>query len=181
MHSENLARNDTLVEAQAALMASVGHRKNILDDKPTHVGVGLARVQVGERREWLVTQIFARPVVELDPDAVRAQLLARIEREREARELEPVREHPRMSAVAGEHARLVAEGELAGVAQRALDALSELNRTMSASVHAIYDLDGFELPDNALGPRVRDIGVGVAQSPDDAHGRTGIVLIFAHR
>lgn len=180
MHAENLARNDSLVEAQAALMASVGHRKNILDNKPTHVGIGVARLQAGERIEWFVTQIFAKPVVVLDVDEMRAQLIARIDRGRVAAGLEPVREHERMSEVAEEYAHLVAGGELEGVARRALADLSELQATMSASVHAIYDVDSFELPDTASEAKVRDIGVGIVQSADDAHGRTGIVLIFAH-
>lgn len=180
MHAENLARNDSLAEAQAALMASVGHRKNILDDKPTHVGVGLAKLRIGERTEWFVTQLFAKPVVALDVDEMRAQLLLRINGQRDPTDLMPVREHERMSEVAREYAALVADGELKGIAARALADLDDLQVTMSASVHAIYDLDSFTVPDSALEPKVRDIGVGIVQSADDAHGRTGIVLIFAH-
>lgn len=180
MHAENLARNDALVEAQAALMASVGHRKNILDDKPTHVGIGLARMQTGERTEWFMTQLFAKPVVELDVDEMRTLLFLRIAEARQRDGLPPVREHERMSRIADEYAALVADGELRGVAQRALAELSDLNVTMSASVHAIYDVDSFELPENALEPQIRTIGLGVIQSAEDAHGRTGIVLIFAH-
>ena len=179
MHSENLARNDSLAEAQAALMASVGHRKNILDEKPTHVGIGLARLQSDERTEWLVTQLFAKPVVELDVAALRTDLMDRIDRGRARLGRPPLRENERMSQVAEEYARLVADGELEGVARRALDALDDQKVTMSASVHAIYDLDGFELPENALDGKVRALGLGIVQSDDDAHGRTGIVLIFA--
>ena len=66
------------------------------------------------------------------------------------------------------------------VAARALAELDDLQVTMSASVHAIYDMDSFVVPDGAVDRRVQDIGLGIVQSADDAHGRTGIVLIFAH-
>ena len=178
MHSENLARNDSIAEAEAALLASVGHRKNLLDHKPTHVGVGVAMLVVEDRTEWFVTQMFARPVVELDHEAMHARLLQRIERQRERQDLPPLRESERMSDVAREHAQEVAAGELEGVARKALDQLSDMNLTMRASVHAIYDPDSFELPAAALDPDATRIGLGVRQSRDDSHGRTGIVLIL---
>lgn len=180
MHAENLAQNDSLGEAQAALMASVGHRKNILDDRPTHVGIGLAAKTRGERTIWYVTQVFARPVVPLDIVEARSQLFTRLLDARSVATLAPVAENERMSSVAGDYASLVAEGELSGVARRALSDLSEMNVTMSASVHAIYDLDTFDLPEGALDEAVAEIGVGIRQSDDDAHGRIGVVLIFAH-
>lgn len=179
MHAENLAKNDTLGEAQAALMASLGHRKNILDPKPTHVGIGLAEAEEDGEHTWYVTQLFARKVVAIDPEHVRSDLVARIQRAREERDLTEVRESARMSRVADTYARSVAAGELDGVARRALVELRPMNLTMTATVHAIYNLDQFQLPKEALDPKVTGIGVGVHQSEDDPHGRTGIVLIFA--
>lgn len=58
--AENLAKNDTLAEAQASLMASIGHRANLLSDEFTHVGVGLARSSEQGSTQWYVTQVFGR-------------------------------------------------------------------------------------------------------------------------
>jgi uncharacterized protein YkwD len=46
---------------QAQLMASSGHRANILDSRFTHVGIGIAAVSTGTNR-WVVfeTQFFAQ-------------------------------------------------------------------------------------------------------------------------
>jgi uncharacterized protein YkwD len=181
MHSENLARNDTLGEAQAALMASLGHRKNILDARPTHVGIGLAEAEESGAHTWYVTQLFARKVVPIDAERVHSDLVSRIEQAREGHSLAPASENARISLVAEQYARSVADGELDGVAKSALADLRAMNLTMTATVHAIYHIEQFQLPDEALERAVTDIGVGVAQSADDPHGRTGVVLIFAQR
>jgi hypothetical protein len=48
-------------DVEAGLLDSPGHRKNILDPRVTHVGVGVALGPlVGRRRELWVTQTFAR-------------------------------------------------------------------------------------------------------------------------
>jgi uncharacterized protein YkwD len=180
-HAENLARNDSLGEAEASLMASVGHRQNILSPRFTHAGVGLARRQQGERTEWFVTQLFARPVTALDATEARAILLERINAARGARSAAPVRLDPRISTIAQGHAREVAGGALEGVAQRVIDDLAAINASMSVAVNVIYDFAAFEPPEAALGRDVRSVGIGVEQSPDDAQGRTGVIIVAVKR
>jgi uncharacterized protein YkwD len=180
-HAENLARNDSLGQAQAALMASVGHRKNILSPAFTHGAVGLARRQRGDRSEWFVTQLFARPVTELDATSARAMLLERINAARRAQGAAPVRLDSRISTVAQDHARQVAGGAFQGVAQRVLDDLAAINASMSVAVNVIHDFAAFEPPDATLGRGVHSVGIGVEQSPDDAQGRTGVIIVAVKR
>ena len=54
---ENIARYATLEKAQAALMSSPGHRRNILSTAYTKVGVGIA---LSARGHVYLTQIFCR-------------------------------------------------------------------------------------------------------------------------
>ncbi len=58
---ENVARAYSPEEAQAGLMNSPGHRRNVLHRDVTDVGVGvvLGR-EVGGRREMWVTELFAK-------------------------------------------------------------------------------------------------------------------------
>jgi uncharacterized protein YkwD len=58
---ENVARAYSPEEAQAGLMGSPGHRRNVLHPDATRVGIGvvLGR-EVGGRRELWVTEVFAR-------------------------------------------------------------------------------------------------------------------------
>ncbi len=58
---ENLALNDGIAEAEASLMASVGHRKNIAQPLFTHVGIGLARREHDDGRVELVADAGVRP------------------------------------------------------------------------------------------------------------------------
>lgn len=55
--SENVGRGPGVATLHTALMASEGHRRNILDERVTEVGVG---VVVADGRVW-VTQNFRRP------------------------------------------------------------------------------------------------------------------------
>ena len=54
---ENIARYGSLEKAQAALMSSPGHRRNILSTAYTKVGVGVA---VNSQGHVYLTQIFCR-------------------------------------------------------------------------------------------------------------------------
>ncbi|MBI5479526.1 MAG: hypothetical protein HY906_11750, partial [Deltaproteobacteria bacterium] len=57
---ENVARAYSLGEAQRGLMQSPGHRRNCLSPDVTRVGIGLSLGrEVGGRREFFVTQLFA--------------------------------------------------------------------------------------------------------------------------
>ena len=55
--SENIARHSTLEKAQAALISSPGHRRNVLSTSFTKVGIGVATTPEGY---VYVTQIFCR-------------------------------------------------------------------------------------------------------------------------
>jgi hypothetical protein len=55
--AENVGRGPSVTTLHAALMKSDGHRRNILDDRLTEIGVG---VEVRGTTMW-VTQVFRRP------------------------------------------------------------------------------------------------------------------------
>ncbi len=55
--AENVALNQSLWDAHAGLLRSLGHRRNILSRSLTHVGFGAAR----RDESWYVTQLFATP------------------------------------------------------------------------------------------------------------------------
>jgi len=60
---ENVARAYSVGEAHRGLMQSPGHRQNCLSRDVTHVGIGVALGRdVGGRREFYVTQLFAAEV-----------------------------------------------------------------------------------------------------------------------
>jgi uncharacterized protein YkwD len=176
-HAENLARNDSLGEAQQSLMQSVGHRANILKPDWTHIGIGVARRDDGE---WFVTQLFVKKVVEVAADSGAAALLDRINTKRGDAGFDSLDRDADLSAIAQRHAPSVAYGELEGITDVVgRDIKGHFRRQAAISVHVIYDFDGFQPPDAALDPDMTSIGIGVMQSESDMSGRIGVVLVVA--
>lgn len=61
--AENIARSASLWEAMGSLMRSPGHRRNLLSNEVTRLGVGVAVLTDARGgRTYLVTQVFARPL-----------------------------------------------------------------------------------------------------------------------
>lgn len=179
-HAENLAENQTLNGAEASLMNSVGHRRNILGKSSTHVGVGIARRRRKSGEGWIVTQMFARKVVDIDEATARVELVKQINAARRAAGAGGVTVRRDLSVAAKDGAQRAANGELKGIARDVLSRVRALvDKEASVSTHVIYDLAQFKVPKNARARKWTDIGLAVVQAPSDPHGRTGIVIIFA--
>lgn len=160
MSGENVALNRSLWDAEAGLLRSLGHRRNILSRQYTHVGFGAAR----RGPNWYVTQLFALPPpVISDIDATRQILL---------RELAAARRAARAPA-------LEARRALERVAQReakrrdptprhALDQAGKARITgkVSAWVGKMSTLEQFEPKAGLLAREFRRVGVGVHQTAD---------------
>jgi uncharacterized protein YkwD len=183
-HAENLAKNDTLAEAQESLMHSVSHRASIVRPEFSRVGIGLARAREGDRQVWYLTQLFSTPVELVDPGSARVELLSRINDARRDRSLPPLDIDDRLAVVAEVGASSTVSEHAAGntsslpeiLASRARDAV---RASVGVSVHVVFGLDQFQPPDVALDRRFRHIGIGVAQSATDLHGLTGVTVIVS--
>jgi len=182
-HAENLARNDSIAEAQASLMDSVGHRRNLLDPLFTRVGVGLARADAESeegRAEWHLTQVFARPVREVTARQGRKAVIRRINRARERRGLPALESDAQLDELAQQSAGLAAANRLDELRERAnRTAYRQIERLAMITAHQAYDLETFEVPDTAYDERMSTLGVGVMQSADDPSGRIGVIVIVA--
>ena len=72
-YGENVALNGSIADAHEGLMASLGHRNNLLSRAYTELGVGLRRNENG----WYITQIFSAPGPVSGPSALTRSPLAR--------------------------------------------------------------------------------------------------------
>lgn len=177
-HAENLAQNDSLTAAEASLMGSVGHRANILGAGFTVAGVGLAMRKKGKATEWFVTQLFAKPVSAVEPDRVASDLLATINQQRQAAGDKALSFDASLSAAAQRGADRASRGSLDGLARSVLDdARRHLPRGGSVSAQTLYDLAKLAAPPLSLESKWRRVGIGVAQSETDLHGRIGLVVL----
>lgn len=181
-HAENIALQGSLHAAQAALLASLGHRRNILNPDVTHVGIGVAGRDADGRPEWHLTQIFALPVVAIDAEAEAARLRLAIAERRRAAGVPPLTRDRGLDRVALDHARDAAAGRLDGLARRALDAADRAGLApgkAQAILHRTPDVAALELPPEADDASYARIGIGIVQPPEDPKGMAGVVLLLA--
>ncbi|MBP6632368.1 MAG: hypothetical protein KA297_23305 [Kofleriaceae bacterium] len=171
-YGENLAKNDSLAEAQASLMGSVGHRANIVGPRFTHVGVGVAR---DSDKSWYLTQVFTRPAPVLGADAA-AQLVARYDRTRAERGLPPLRWRPALAEFVAVEASAALTEPLAAVVERASRRASGVVTGRALiSAHQVGELDEVAAPAPVLEQREVELGVALAQ--DRTSGRIGVVMV----
>ncbi len=180
--AENLALNVSIAEAERGLMASLGHRRNLLGSGFTHGAVGV----VGEEREdggrrWWVTQLFARPIVEVDADAEAQALAARIDAARREKGLAPLQESSALSAIGREVAPRASRGSLEGLGQAALGLAQKrgsVGDRLRAFVAQGAEVGQIEIPEAALTKAARRLGVGVAQDRGSSGiGNVGVVIL----
>jgi uncharacterized protein YkwD len=172
LHGENIARNGTLWDAEAGLMRSIGHRRNILHPEATEVGIGIARVAASQTHHWLLTQVVARPMAIIDPVRIEREVFEALDAARDAQGL------PRFKASGALRRAARAESETddpspRGVLDRAEGALSRGGWAWMSTLGELRDL---EVPEKLLDPSWRSLGVGVHQDLE-REGPTIVVVL----
>lgn len=100
LSAENIGRAYSPGGVHAGLMASPGHRANILHPQATHVGIGHSTEPEGERSALLATQVFIHVPSELDPDAARETGLQALAEARAARGVSALQVEPALDSLA---------------------------------------------------------------------------------
>lgn len=181
--SENLAHNATIFEAEAGLLHSLGHRRNLLDPQMRAVGIGIAgKDDDNGRRSWWVTQLFARPVDDLDVRAEIQRVRDAIAQKRSVTQLGELEPDAQLDAAAEAAAREVLQGQtedgsaaaLAQVRSRGL-----LRGRIRAWAAQASELEGLRLPESVTSPSARRLGIAVVPDPKSLSGLCAVVLLVA--
>jgi len=181
-HAENIALESSIHAAETDLLASLGHRANILSRAVTHVGLGVAKGSVEGRTEWYLTQLFARPLVAIDAAALAARFRRAMGERRKALGLPDLRRDLGLERVAEGHARTASEGKLENLSRQALDEAERAGLIPGRAqvwIQRSQDPAAIEPPDVVEDASFGRAGVGVAQGSDEAQGAIGIVLLLA--
>ena len=128
-----------------------------------------------------MTQLFSRPVRDLDVAGDTGILVARIGGARRDANLRALATDDALAALARRFAVEATAGSLDGVGDRVLDAARAqglLGRRLRAFTAATSDLDSLALPDATLAQSGRRLGVGLAQQAGGS-GRIGVVVLVA--
>jgi uncharacterized protein YkwD len=182
---ENVAMGYTSGEVERGLMASPGHRANILDKDVSRLGVGVA---LNTQGGIAVTQLFTRPLDRADDNAVKT-IRARVDAARQAQGLDPLRDDAMLDDVAARAVDDVLAGKKPGGAvEQALPTIGKrfaAVRTAVASAGSIDQL-GDSVLQAASARGVSHLGIALREGKRDgslmlyavfilAEGRTGIL------
>jgi hypothetical protein len=165
---ENVARGYGAREIHDGLMASPGHRANILDRRVTHVGIGAAR-EAGPSGALLVAEEFITVARPIEPAAVAGELYRAVERNRAARGLPAVTVRPQLTAAAERAARWFFEDpartqeQALAEATQALRSEGLLFRRLSAAGAFGASPEDSAAMQPLLDREVTAVGIGVAQ------------------
>jgi uncharacterized protein YkwD len=181
-HAENIALESSIHAAEANLLASLGHRANILNPTATHVGIGVAARDEDKRTDWHLTQMFARPVTAIDVAVEADRLRDAIARRRRAAGAPALARDPGLERVAQGHALDAAEGRMEGLGKRVLAEAERAGLTPGRAqvwIQRAYDPSSIEAPDVSVDAAYTRAGVGMVQSAADPQGAVGVVLLLA--
>lgn len=183
---ENVGRGYGAREIHDGLMASPGHRANILNDRVTHVGIGVVR-EPGPTGGLLVTQDFIEVARPIDTAAAARELVASINRTRQSRGLAPFEERPQLQQAADTAARSFfanptrTQQEVFNEATQTLQREALLFRRISIAGAFGPRLEGADRLEPLFDRDMRTIGVGVAQGdrPDAPPQSVFVVYVMA--
>jgi uncharacterized protein YkwD len=183
---ENIGRGYSAAEIHRGLLASPGHRANLINADVNRVGVGVVVDESDGRRAFIATQVFLRVAREIDTTAAPARLLEMMNRARTARGARPLEVEPNLQAAAAEAAAAYfADPSL--TTQTTVDRASASMRRFSIAFRRIGgvmavvgDVDEAGQLEPTLADDVDYVGIGVAQGtrPDGEPNAIAVVIML---
>lgn len=183
---ENIGRGYSPTEIHQGLMASPGHRANVLHRSVTHVGIGVVEEQEGSRRAFLATEVYVRMNTEIDVADARQTLLDAINRGRTARGAEPLSADENLERAATDAAAAYFENPTQSQQDTVDDASASLRRfsmmfsRIGGLMTVVGDVQEATRLEPTFDPDVRYVGIGVAQGdrPDAPPNSIGVVILL---
>jgi uncharacterized protein YkwD len=182
MARENIGEGPDVDGTQDALLESPGHRANIMSKDVTHVGIGILDIGKPGQPRILVTQVFATPIREQDPDAAKAAIAKRVSDARKSAGLRPLPSHPLLDKLAKKHVSDISDdldkssAERVGIAvTKELSGSGLSGVSVGASVFLtpeLYEPNGAVMSGNA-----KALGIATTDAKDD-RGRPAIKVLF---
>ncbi|MBX3248132.1 MAG: hypothetical protein KF901_13215 [Myxococcales bacterium] len=184
---ENIGRGYSPGEIHEGLLASPGHRANILNRDVTHVGVGVVAEPEGRRAAFVATQVFIRMHREVDVEAAREWLLGAINEGRRARGVPPLELDPNLQTAASDAARSYfanptqTQQDTVDEGSAALRRFAMMFRRVGGLMAVVGDVAEASRLEPTFDPDLRYVGLGVAQGdrPDAPPNSIAVVIMLA--
>lgn len=182
---ENLSEAPDIERSQDGLLNSPPHYANIMSSDVTHVGIGIVEGGVVDATNLTVTQVFARPAENEEPDHAARRALERLDRERAARQRPPAKRSRQLMQLAEKHLEDLDERaspesvERAGQGVvKALEGKQAGSVMISAQLVPSSDRVGF--PDALLEASKCDVGLALRRAKGE-HGRPALQVLLLAR
>ncbi|HVU00990.1 MAG TPA: CAP domain-containing protein [Polyangiaceae bacterium] len=182
---ENVAKAPSIAEAHALLLASPGHRDNIVNPRFSHVGLGVVLEHASAPTVWAVTEVFAgipRPLS--DPARAADAAFAAVAKARSAASVPALARSSSLDDLARRMAtRVVQEPktDLGTIATESAKPWVAKTRVGIPLILITFFADPEDLATDvrAEDPKLRHAGVAVAQSADADALRTSVEVLLA--
>lgn len=175
---QNPAQARSAEEAEHRFTASPSNRQNILNSEVNRVGVGIAPGEGSAKSTVFVVEIFTKVLAVVDPQAVKRNLYASIEKRRTGAGAEAAAVDPKLEKVAQEYAE--ASAQVAG--KLSDDDASEITHGIRIAYKSISMVDGakadpiaFSEDQTVLSPG-SSIGIGVARGDHPVLGKNALYV-----
>jgi uncharacterized protein YkwD len=183
---ENIGRGYSAAEIHRGLLESPGHRANLVNPDVTHVGIGVVAEREGGRTAYVATQVFVRMVPEIDVAAAPGQLLASINRARQARGAPALDADPNLERAARDAAVAFfadptkTQQDIVDNASAGLRRFAIQFRRIGGVMAVVNDLSEAAALEPTLDREVRYVGIGVAQGtrPDTVPNAVAVVIML---
>jgi uncharacterized protein YkwD len=179
---ENLGRGYSAREIHEGLMSSPGHRANIMNERVTHIGIGVA-VEHGAGGGLVVTENFIEVASPVDLNAAPAFLLSRLNSARTRRGAAALEVRPQLAEVAGATARAFFEGnvtqqQVVDRANRRVSQFGLIFRRVAVLATVVTRLEDASMLEPLMEPEIGAVGIGVAQGTRRDTPPNAIFVVF---
>jgi hypothetical protein len=150
----------------------------------THVGIGIVKGGVLDARNFLFTQVFAKPTAQEDPTVAQRSILQQINQQRAEQKLPAITAHPLLTKLATEHIDEIDPNDggrsLGRVGEEvAKEVAAEKNAGFSGVMlmgQLLVDSSSLEVPAVLLQSGSR-VGIAVRRAPNEI-GRPMLQVLF---
>jgi uncharacterized protein YkwD len=181
---ENIGRGYSATEIHRGLLASPGHRANLVNPDANVVGIGVVADESDGRTAFVVTQVFLRFAQPIDVSGAPAIVLEAINHARTARGASALSSEPNLQAAADASAReffsdpTLTTQDAVDHATTSLRRFSIAFRRLGGLVAVVTALGEAEELEPSFDDDVDYVGIGVAQGTRPDTGENAIVVVI---
>ena len=183
---ENIGRDYTAAGIHRGLLASPGHRSNLLSAGVNVCGLGVVADESDGRTAFIATQLFMRFALPIDVAAAPAEVLAAIGRARAARGAPALQSDENLRAAAQRAAEgffldpSLSQSDVVDRAGAGLGGFAMMFRRLGGVMAVVATLDEASTLEPTFEDDVSYVGIGVAQGsrPDTGENAIAVVILL---